>query len=91
MKAVILLGGVSNWLYPLSHQTSRAMLPVGNAPANLVIGEIVHFHVRDGLYDAATGRIDLHRLQPVGRLAGNLYTHVHDIFEMKRPSASYRG
>ena len=67
------------------------IIPVGNAPANLVIGEIVHFHVRDGLYDAATGRIDLHRLQPVGRLAGNLYTHVHDIFEMKRPSASYRG
>jgi len=67
------------------------IIPVGNAPANLVIGEIVHFHVRDGLYDASTGRIDLHRLHPVGRLAGNLYTHVHDIFEMKRPSAHYRG
>jgi len=56
-----------------------------------VIGEIVHFHVRDGLYDAATGRIDLHRLRPVGRLAGNLYTHVYDIFEMKRLAANYRG
>lgn len=67
------------------------IITVGNAPANLVIGEIVHFHVRDGLYDAATGRIDLHRLHPVGRLAGNLYAHVHDIFEMKRPSANYRG
>ena len=39
----------------------------------------------------AGGRIDMHRLRPVGRLAGNLYTHVHDIFEMKRPSANYRG
>jgi len=67
------------------------IVPVGNGPASLVIGEIVYFHVRDGLYDAATGRIDLHRLHPVGRLAGNLYTHVHDIFEMKRPSANYRG
>ncbi|MBI3549155.1 MAG: sugar transferase [Elusimicrobia bacterium] len=33
MKAVILMGGSSNWLYPLTHQTSRAMLPVGNVPA----------------------------------------------------------
>jgi len=50
-------------------------------------GETVVFET----YDASTGRIDLHRLHPVGRLAGNLYTHVHDIFEMKRPSAHYRG
>jgi len=67
------------------------IIPIGNAPASLVVGEVVHFHVRDGLYDTATGRIDLHRLHPVGRLAGNLYARIHDIFEMKRPSASYRG
>ena len=36
-------------------------------------------------------RRDTHRLRPVGRLAGNLYTHVHDIFEMKRPDPDYRG
>ena len=66
-------------------------IPVGNRPAHLVLGEIVYFHVRDDLYDARTGRLDMHRLQPVGRLAGNLYTHVHDIFEMKRPAADYRG
>jgi flavin reductase (DIM6/NTAB) family NADH-FMN oxidoreductase RutF len=65
------------------------IVPVGRA--NLVLGRIVYLHVRDGLYDAATGRIDMHRLRPVGRLAGNLYTHVHDIFEMKRPNPDYRG
>ena len=59
--------------------------------ATLVLGRIVYVHVRDGLYDAATGRLDMHRLRPVGRLAGNLYTHVHDIFEMKRPNPDYRG
>ena len=61
------------------------------AKVNLVLGEIVYFHVRDGIYDAATGRLDMHRLRPVGRLCGNLYTHVHDIFEMKRPGTTYRG
>jgi len=65
------------------------VVPVGRA--NLVLGRIVYMHVRDGLYDAATGRVDMRRLRPLGRLAGNLYTHVHDIFEMKRPNPDYRG
>jgi flavin reductase (DIM6/NTAB) family NADH-FMN oxidoreductase RutF len=65
------------------------ILPVGKA--HLVIGEIVQFHIRDDIYDPATGRLDMHRLRPVGRLTGNLYAHIHDIFEMKRPAADYRG
>jgi flavin reductase (DIM6/NTAB) family NADH-FMN oxidoreductase RutF len=65
------------------------ILPIGKA--HLVIGEIVQFHIRDDIYDPATGRLDMHRLRPVGRLTGNLYSHIHDIFEMKRPSADYRG
>ena len=65
------------------------ILPVGRA--HLTLGEIVQWHVRDDVYDAATGRLDMHRLRPVGRLTGNLYSHIHDIFEMKRPNADYRG
>lgn len=64
------------------------ILPVGHGPHSLVLGEIVYFHIRDDLYNPATGRIDMHRLHPVGRLAGDLYTHVHDIFEMKRPATA---
>jgi len=67
------------------------MLPVGHGPHCLTLGEIVYFHIRDDLYNPDTGRIDMHRLHPVGRLAGNLYTHVHDIFEMKRPVDNYAG
>jgi len=67
------------------------IIPIGNAPSNLVIGQIVHLHLRDDVYDPTSGRLDMHRLQPVGRLAGHLYTHVHEIFEMKRPSVDYRG
>jgi flavin reductase (DIM6/NTAB) family NADH-FMN oxidoreductase RutF len=65
------------------------ILPVGRGPHSLVLGEIVYFHVRDSLYQ--DGRINMHALRPVGRLAGNLYTHVHDIFEMKRPVSDYPG
>ncbi len=67
------------------------ILPVGHGPHSLVLGEIVYFHIRDDLYNPDTGRIDMHRLHPVGRLAGQLYTHVHDIFEMKRPVENYAG
>jgi flavin reductase (DIM6/NTAB) family NADH-FMN oxidoreductase RutF len=65
------------------------ILAVGRGPHSLVLGEIVCFHVRDDLYQ--DGRIDMHALRPVGRLAGHLYTHVHDIFEMKRPVSDYPG
>jgi flavin reductase (DIM6/NTAB) family NADH-FMN oxidoreductase RutF len=67
------------------------VLRVGRGPHSLVIGEVVHFHVRDDVYDPVTGRIDMFRLKPVGRLTGQMYTHVHDIFEMKRPSDRYAG
>jgi flavin reductase (DIM6/NTAB) family NADH-FMN oxidoreductase RutF len=67
------------------------VLTVGRGPHSLVLGEIVHFHVRDDLYSRETGRIDMRRLQPVGRLAGNAYSHIHDIFEMKRPVDNYAG
>jgi flavin reductase (DIM6/NTAB) family NADH-FMN oxidoreductase RutF len=67
------------------------ILPVGHGPHSLVLGEIVQLHIRDDLYNPTTGRIDMYQLHPVGRLAGELYTHVHDIFEMKRPVENYRG
>jgi flavin reductase (DIM6/NTAB) family NADH-FMN oxidoreductase RutF len=77
---------------PISMECRLArIIPVGNLPHHLVMGEIVYLHLRDDLYDPATGRLDVHRLRPVGRLAGHLYTHVHDIFEMKRPAADYKG
>ena len=77
---------------PISLECRVAQIvPVGRGPNSVVFGEIVYFHVHDDVYDAATGRIDMHRLRPVGRLAGNLYSHIHDIFEMKRPNENYRG
>lgn len=68
---------------------STQIIPVGRGPHSLVLGEIVYFHVRDDLIQG--GRIDMHGLRPVGRLAGNLYSHIHDIFEMKRPVENYPG
>lgn len=67
------------------------ILRVGRGPHSLVLGEIVHFHLRDDLYDPATGRVDMRRLKPLGRLAGEMYAHTHDLFEMQRPVGNSPG
>ena len=36
-----------------------------------------------------TGRIDMHRLQPVARLAGEMYGHVRDVYAVKHPNGNY--
>ena len=64
---------------------------VGHGPHSVVFGEIVFIHVRDDLYEPATGRIDVAALRPVGRLAGHMYSHTRDLFEMKRPNPNYKG
>lgn len=77
---------------PISMECRVAqILRVGRGPHSLVLGEILYFHLRDDLYNRATGRIDMQCLKPVGRLAGHMYTHVHDLFEMKRPNPTYGG
>ncbi len=58
---------------------------VGDAPGagSVVIGHVLHAHVADDLVDEAY-RVDIARLQPVGRLAGSSYSRVNEIFELKR-------
>lgn len=57
--------------------TLERVLPLGSD--HLIIGRMVRFHVRDDLYQ--NGRIDIKKLQPLGRLAGN-YTEIETIFDL---------
>jgi flavin reductase (DIM6/NTAB) family NADH-FMN oxidoreductase RutF len=50
---------------------------------NLVIGQVVMFHLRDDLFE--DGTVDVERLRPIARLSKNNYTRCGDIFEMLRP------
>jgi flavin reductase (DIM6/NTAB) family NADH-FMN oxidoreductase RutF len=54
----------------------------------LVIGEVVVAHVRDGLIDPATLRVDRDAYAPIGRLFGGGYVRTRDRFEM--PRLTYR-
>lgn len=53
-------------------------------PGNIVIGEVVRFHVRASLLDGT--RIDQEALRAVGRLGGPHYTRTREIFSMQRPA-----
>jgi len=51
--------------------------------SSIVIGEILRFHILKELFD--NYRVDVTKLHPIGRLAGNSYSRTRDIFEMVRP------
>jgi flavin reductase (DIM6/NTAB) family NADH-FMN oxidoreductase RutF len=62
------------------------IVDLGDEPGggSVVIGRVVHVHVReDVLLDG--DKINLEALQPIGRLAGNYYCRVTNLFEMTRP------
>ena len=55
----------------------------GEQQHGLVIGEVVLLHIRDELIDGH--RINHQLLKPTGRLAGSMYCHTAEVFEMVRP------
>jgi flavin reductase (DIM6/NTAB) family NADH-FMN oxidoreductase RutF len=64
--------------------TLREIISFGDeaGSGNLILGQIRHIHIEDRLYQ--NGRVDFATLDPVGRLAGNWYSTIHDRFELKR-------
>jgi len=52
---------------------------------NIVIGEVVRFHVDDGIIDSSSYRIDAEKLQAVGRMSGFDYARTRDRFSLVRP------
>jgi flavin reductase (DIM6/NTAB) family NADH-FMN oxidoreductase RutF len=51
---------------------------------NLVLGEVVRFHIDDAYFN--NYRIDQDKLRAIGRMAGNTYTRTGDRFDMIRPA-----
>jgi flavin reductase (DIM6/NTAB) family NADH-FMN oxidoreductase RutF len=60
-------------------------IEIGALPGsgNLVLGEVVRFHVDDAYFD--NFKIDPDKLRPIGRMGGAAYTRTTDRFEMLRP------
>lgn len=52
----------------------------------LLVGEVLRLHAREGLVDEARMYIDLDAYKPIGRMFGNLYTYQREIFALERES-----
>jgi flavin reductase (DIM6/NTAB) family NADH-FMN oxidoreductase RutF len=52
----------------------------------LLVGEVLRLHAREGLLDMDKMYIDLSAYRPIGRMFGNLYTYQRDTFAMDRES-----
>ncbi len=59
------------------------IVEVGRSGTAIIIGEILLWHVHDDLL--VDGRLDMERLDAVGRMAGAGYTRTRDRFDMLRP------
>ncbi|RME84270.1 MAG: flavin reductase family protein [Planctomycetota bacterium] len=57
---------------------------LGKALQNMVIGEVVCYHIREDLLQE-DGTIDPFSIHPVGRLGGSYYCKLGEIFEIPRP------
>ncbi len=57
---------------------------IGTDPTDLIIGEVVQFHVKDEVY--SNGEIDQGKLRPIARMGGNFYSRTNDLFELERPT-----
>ncbi|MCA1032419.1 flavin reductase family protein [Bacillus timonensis] len=58
----------------------------GKPNTDLLIGEVVCFHIDDDLY--YDGKINTEKLDPISRLAGTVYAEIGDSFSMPRKSYS---
>lgn len=56
-------------------------LLIGNA-TDLILGEIVRYHMRDRLM--TDGTLDQQKFRPVARMGGNFYSRSSDLFELER-------
>lgn len=69
---------------PVSFECRRTVILQLSAERDIVVGEVHYMHVRDGLIDPETLRLDLSKYQIVGRLFADLYTPVESSFALER-------
>jgi flavin reductase (DIM6/NTAB) family NADH-FMN oxidoreductase RutF len=69
---------------PAAFECRRTVELAFAAHRELLIGEILGLHVREGIVDRGNLDVDVAALRPVGRLFGNAYARQRDAFELKR-------
>jgi flavin reductase (DIM6/NTAB) family NADH-FMN oxidoreductase RutF len=71
---------------PVAFECRRTVTLQLSKQRDIVVGEVIHMHVRDGLFNPETLHIDLSQYAIVGRMFGDLYTPVETTFALERMS-----
>jgi flavin reductase (DIM6/NTAB) family NADH-FMN oxidoreductase RutF len=77
---------------PIHYECKVAgIFDLGDQPGagSVVIGRVVHIHVDESVL-FVKDKIDLVKLKPIGRLGGNGYCRVTDLFKMVRPPSQIK-
>ena len=69
---------------PFALECRRTVSLAFTGDREIVLGEVVRFHAREGLIDAARLRVVTEAYHPVGRLFGDGYARQRDRFELAR-------
>ncbi|KWV60595.1 flavin reductase [Bradyrhizobium macuxiense] len=59
----------------------RQCLEFGDARSRLIVGEVVMFHIRDGL--VANGKVETEALDPIARIGGPRYARLGEIVTLR--------
>lgn len=59
----------------------RQCLEFGDARSRLIVGEVVMFHIRDGLMN--NGKVETEALDPIARIGGPRYARLGDIVTLR--------
>ena len=73
---------------PFALECRRSLALAFGSGRELLVGEVLRVHAREGLVDETSMYIDFAAYRPIGRLFGNLYSYQREIFEMGRESHS---
>ena len=73
---------------PFALECKRSVSLAFGPGRELLVGEVLRVHARDGLVDTSSMYVDLAAYRPIGRLFGNLYTYQREAFAMDRESHS---
>lgn len=71
---------------PFALECRRTVSLAFGSDREILIGEVLHLHARDGLLDTDRMRVDEAAYRPVGRLFGNAYARQGDRFDLAKQS-----
>lgn len=71
---------------PFALECKRSVALAFGPGRELLVGEVLRIHAREGLVDAANMYVDLAAYRPIGRLFANLYSYQRESFAMDRES-----